>query len=244
MENFAITEFCGTLISYDEKGRKVRFSERKSACFIITLSGKISFSSEFGCVVSDADSAVFLPSGLTYINECIERAESYVFNFNTSINYTKPLAFSSVDRNFVVDCFEKINLFAVQNTLSSRAGILKNLYSLAERLFNEHIESKNLIVEKALIYMRKNYAKSDLCLKDIAEYCAISEIYLHKLFKKYLGVTPFKTLTDIRMKKAEMMVEEKRTLGEISESVGYSDVYQLSRAYKKYFGYAPTMKNK
>ena len=83
-----------------------------------------------------------------------------------------------------------------------------------------------------------------MLLKEIAEHCAISEIYLHKLFKKHLATTPFRVLTDIRMQKAVMMIEEKRSLKEISYNVGYGDVYQFSRAYKKYFGYAPTMKGK
>ena len=244
MDKFAITEFCGALISCDKKGRKVNFVERKTACFIITISGKIKFSSETGIVVSDEDNAVFLPRGLNYTNECLQSAKSYVFNFNTSVNYTQPTTLVAIDKNYVSDCFEKINTLALQNSLASRLGILKTLYALAEKLFNEHSDIKNLIIDKALVFMRKNYAKPSLLLKEVAEHCAISEIYLHKLFKKHLATTPFRVLTDIRMQKAVMMIEEKRSLKEISYNVGYGDVYQFSRAYKKYFGYAPTMKGK
>jgi transcriptional regulator GlxA family with amidase domain len=140
--------------------------------------------------------------------------------------------------------FEKIQLFSAENTMASRFGVFRNLYALAEKLFRSDSKSKNSIVDKAVVYMRKNYSKSDLGLKEIAQFCAVSEVYLIKLFKKHLGVSPFKMLTNIRMTRAEMMVEEKRTLTEVSTSVGYSDLYQFSRAYKKYFGYAPTMKNK
>lgn len=98
MDKFAITEFCGALISCDKKGRKVSFVERKTACFIITISGKIKFSSETGIVVSDEDNAVFLPRGLNYTNECLQSAKSYVFNFNTSVNYTQPTTLVAIDK--------------------------------------------------------------------------------------------------------------------------------------------------
>ena len=54
--------------------------------------------------------------------------------------------------------------------------------------------------------------------------------------------TPFRLLMDLRMKKAYEMLLEKRPIKEIASSVGYSDIYQFSRAYKRYFGYAPTEK--
>ena len=57
-------------------------------------------------------------------------------------------------------------------------------------------------------------------------------------------VSIFKSLTKIRMEKAKFMIEEKRPLTEIALSVGYSDIYQFSRAYKKFYGYSPsTLKN-
>ena len=71
-------------------------------------------------------------------------------------------------------------------------------------------------------------------------YCAVSEVYLRKLFEKELQASPYGKITEMRMDKAKMLIEEKRPLKEIADSVGYSDVFQFSRAYKRYFGHAPT----
>ena len=95
-------------------------------------------------------------------------------------------------------------------------------------------------VEKAIEFMLKNYKKSDLSSHDIASACFISEIYLRKLFLKHLGTTPYKKLTEIRMNRALLLLLEKRSVSEVAESVGFSDIYSFSRAFKSYYGKSPS----
>ena len=52
MENFVITKFNSFYTSRDREGRKVWYVDRKYACFIITLQGKIRFSYEGGEVIA------------------------------------------------------------------------------------------------------------------------------------------------------------------------------------------------
>ena len=56
---------------------------------------------------------------------------------------------------------------------------------------------------------------------------------------KELQITPFHYLTKIRMEQAVTYLQEFRRVGEVSASVGYGDVYQFSRAFKKYYGCSP-----
>ena len=51
---------------------------------------------------------------------------------------------------------------------------------------------------------------------------------------------PDVVLTDLRMDEARAMLEEKRPIKEVIGRVGYSDVYQFSRAYKRHFGFPPS----
>jgi iron complex transport system substrate-binding protein len=115
---------------------------------------------------------------------------------------------------------------------------LTNIEILAKKLFLDKVSQNDIneVVEKALIYMKANYWNSNLTIKTISDNCNVSEIYLRKLFEKHLKNTPFRELTKVRMNRAKLMIEEKRPLLEVALSVGYSDIYQFSRAYKKYFG--------
>ena len=83
MRHFVITEFVSLFYVYDFKGQKKEFQQRFASCFIITVKGKIRFSHRDGELIAQAGQPVFLPRGLHYVNECLEDAESYVFNLQT-----------------------------------------------------------------------------------------------------------------------------------------------------------------
>lgn len=231
---FIITEFKNIFTASDPAGRRSEFKDRYAASFIITLSGSIAFHFDGGCVIADREHPVFLPRGLDYVNECTEDAYSLVFSFDTLFEYEKPCVLSPVSESFATECYKKIERSGAQ-------AILAQLYLLAQALFEK--KGSKGPVEKAMQYMSENYADPTLTVKDIATVCYVSEIYLRKLFERERGTTPFRALTDIRMERAHALALEKRPIKEISASVGYSDLYQFSRAYKKYFGFSPSKTN-
>lgn len=243
MNNFIITEHVDSIFVKDKKGKKINVGHRSYSCFIITLTGKIKFSFKNGFLIADSLHPVFLPQGLSYTNECLETAESYVFYFSTLKPMDSPMQLSSVPTDFIDECFKSIRQASFSTTKVNQMQIFEILYSLARRLFateNDDSASVERILTQAVEYMMKNYHKSNLTVKKIANHCYISEIYLRKLFNKNYHNTPFKMLTDIRMKKALLLLKEKRPIKEIALSVGYSDVFQFSRAFKRYYGKSPT----
>ena len=64
-------------------------------------------------------------------------------------------------------------------------------------------------------------------------------MYLNKLFHKEMGETPFAYITRRRMEIAREMLREHCAVGEVARLVGYGDIYQFSRAFKKYYGASP-----
>ncbi len=242
-EGFVITEFVTSFFAEDHKGRKTYFPNRRSACFIIPIRGKISFSGETGTVFADAAHPVFLPEGFSYINECLEDAESYVFNFKTKFPYQAPCVLRAVPRDVLFALYERIAQAEHVSALSSSLSIFESLYTLAGHLFAQGpAERQNEAVRLALAYMRRHYGKSTLTIGEIARAAHVSEIYLRKLFVKTLSVPPFKALTEIRMQRARLLIEEKRPLKEVAVCVGYGDVFQFSRAYKRYYGASPSQR--
>ena len=241
-----ITGYHGVYFAVDPLGRRLEFERRYSACFIVTLRGKIRFRYEGGCVTADPAHPVFLPQGLRYVNECLESAESYVFNFYT-LRDGSPAELSAVTAAFAE---ERYQLLKNADGLSL---ILRELYTLSCALFSprqsapersdsgasDRSDSYRLL-EDALGYMRRKAGDSSLTVREVAVYCHVSEGYLRKLFREKYGASPFRAITDLRMKKARLLAEEKRPVKEIALAVGYSDVFQFSRAYKKYYGHPPS----
>lgn len=242
MDNFIITKFYNCINVLDSKGRKLEMKDRYASCFILPLKGSIRFSFEKKYIISDKYHPVFLPKGFSYTNECIESAESIVFNFRTQEQYTEPTVLSPISPLLARQTYDNVLNADLSTVPQKNLLIMSELYTLSYNLFtqkhhNPHIDE---ITEQAMEYINKNYFRPDLNASEIANACFISEIYLRKLFNKKYNSTPFKRLTAIRMKKARSLALEKRPVKEIALSVGYSDVSQFSRAYKRYFGYSPS----
>ena len=244
MDAFVITQFASLFVAHDSAGRKKQFTNRKTACFIITTKGKIRFTYHGGCLISQDGAPVFLPKGLSYLNECLESAESYVFNFQTAEQYHPPMQLSAVSAGVVSEYYERICAISDSSVLFDRLSIFETLYSLACQLMRNYTKEDEIhpVVAKALLFISQHYESAEITVKTVASYCFVSEVYLRKLFKNTLGMSPLKKITELRMKRAKMLLEEKRPLKEIAEVIGYSDVFQFSRAYKRYFGYSPSKK--
>ena len=241
-ENFIITKFNNIYTANDQKGKLIELKDRYCACFIVPLSGSIKFTYDGGSVMADSSHPVFIPEGLSYKNECLEDAKSLVFGFHTLDKYQFPHVLSQISHSLAVEKYEVIEKALISDTRENSMVVLSELYSLASRLFSvsEKLSSGDVIIKKATEFICSNYNAPTLTVSVVAGQCFVSEIYLRKLFNEKLRTTPFKFITKIRMTRARDLARERIPIKEIAIAVGFSDIYQFSRAYKKYFGYSPS----
>ena len=238
---FVITDFVSVFISSDRGGWKRLFENRYASAIIVTRSGKIRFSYDGGEMIADPTHAVLLPEGITYLNECLSDAESYVFNFHT-LKRPEPMVFEFSRHGFAERIYNDILSASFSKSLKNEITVMERLYSLASALIanSECDEDMHPIISAAIRFMYSNLSLPTLTIGEVARSCNVSEIYLRKLFEKHLKTTPFKKLTEMRMERARVLVREMRGIGEVAVSVGYSDLFQFSRAYKRYYGYPPS----
>lgn len=240
MEKPIITAVADCFFAKDPRGHKIEISRRRYACFIVTVKGKIRFTFSDCVLICDKEHPIFLPYGSRYRNECLDSAESYVFNFLTKDDH-QPMLLSPSSEMQVKRAFEQIS---IRHSMSfgDEARAIGELYYLMSALFTSpSVSLSEKVLRASLEYIDHHYASPSLSVKAVSEYCFISESYLRKLFSDKLGRSPFQYITAVRMQKAEMLLYEKRPIVEIACLVGYSDVYQFSRAYKRYYGYAPSV---
>lgn len=89
----------------------------------------------------------------------------------------------------------------------------------------------------------ENFEDSDYKLDEFIHSLPFSYDYLRKLFKKEVGVSPLEYLTGMRMKNAERLLTlwtTGYTVTEIAQMCGYDNALYFSRAFKKYYGCAPS----
>ena len=64
---------------------------------------------------------------------------------------------------------------------------------------------------------------------------------LNAIFKKKIGISPQQYLLNRRMNIAASLIKNHNiSVSATAYSVGYTDIYTFSKAFKKHFGVAPT----
>ena len=85
-----------------------------------------------------------------------------------------------------------------------------------------------------------DYSTHNISVNDIAAYVKIDRTYLYSLFKKYLGMSPSKYLTEVRLKRAVSLMEYKTlSLNDIAISSGFYDLSHFSRFFINNYGMTP-----
>ena len=95
------------------------------------------------------------------------------------------------------------------------------------------------LLNLAMEYTQKHYAEIE-SLDEVANALFISKYYLCHLFSKYLEISFYKYLTQIRLKNAsEQLRDTKMTISEISQKCGFSTVTYFCQVFKKEFSISP-----
>ena len=230
---FSASEIC------NKKGFRFYKENRESSVLIIVLEGKIRFSSGESIYIATPDAPIYIPSGTTYLNECVETAESIMFNFVEAGEGSAMRLLSKIEGKTARRTLERISLLKARNHPSAKAEILSLLYNILSIGYSERTTKERTLIEPAINYIELHLHDPELTVSRLAELCCISTVYLGRIFKGELLETPFSYLTRRRMEIAMDMLKEHCSVGEIVRRVGYSDIYQFSRAFKKYYGVSP-----
>ncbi|MEN8122220.1 MAG: helix-turn-helix domain-containing protein [Bacteroidota bacterium] len=96
------------------------------------------------------------------------------------------------------------------------------------------------IIKQACFTMRQNVS-TNVDLHQIASDCNVGYAYFRKMFKKYVGISPLKYHTDLRVLKAkELLLSSDKQIKKISDELGFHSVYYFSRLFKAKTGSTPS----
>ncbi|MCI2255765.1 response regulator [Domibacillus sp. PGB-M46] len=124
-------------------------------------------------------------------------------------------------------------------TKSEMVNWIRNrLNSLIDLMPNLPLNRKHTAVEKACTYIAEHYDR-DITLHEVADIVGLNPNYLSLLFKEEMGTTYIKYLTELRMEKAKLMLQDGHRVMKVGEKVGYCTYRHFSHLFKKYVGVSP-----
>lgn len=95
-------------------------------------------------------------------------------------------------------------------------------------------------VAKAVDYVEKNMAKSDLTVEEMAAALGMSRVHLYKRLSALTGRTPVEFIRILRLKRAtQYLTDNHITIAEIAYKVGFNNPKYFSKHFRDEFGISP-----
>ena len=122
-------------------------------------------------------------------------------------------------------------------------GNTLHLLSLLHRAFIDHSTAplkaeKPELLDRVLAYVEIHLSEK-ITLADVSHLFYVSESTISQTFRKKLGVSFYRCVTQRRLIAAKALIEEGRILEQVADLVGFSDYSSFYRAFKQEYGISP-----
>lgn len=95
-------------------------------------------------------------------------------------------------------------------------------------------------IGKVRAYIKRHFTEA-ITTEQLAQLCHVSPSYLHRIFRRQIGVSPVQYITGMRIKQAEYLLNSTDfPMGEVARRSGYEDPRYFSRVFRRQTGISPT----
>jgi len=135
-----------------------------------------------------------------------------------------------------VDIFAKL-VRSTEDLSVAEYRLSAELFRLYASLFSAE-SGRNPYVRRTENYIRTAYMQP-IRVEQIAKQLGLDRRYLSRLFKTHTGVSVQEYLVNIRMEEGRHLLKDGCSVAEAARLVGYEDVSNFSKMFKKHYGVPP-----
>ncbi|MEK9196754.1 helix-turn-helix transcriptional regulator [Ureibacillus sp. FSL E2-3493] len=95
------------------------------------------------------------------------------------------------------------------------------------------------LMDQAVRLLHDQYVEP-ITIQEIASQLGIERRRFAYLFERHTGLSPIQYLTEIRIRRAKVLLQSGYSVAEVAEKVGYVDHFYFSRVFKKQTGMSPS----
>jgi AraC-like DNA-binding protein len=248
-----ISVLCSSGMKYSPKILKNNIKNRTSSSFLYIIKGSYRYTyGNSGFIARDGD-AVYIPQGSSYSYSILsEDTECIQFEFDIISNaandsvvfFEHPVIAVKKDFIEIKALFEEIVRLQTYNTASQKFRLMSDIYCLiscfADSVYGQSLSGNIRKITPALDYIANNYNQK-IYVSRLAELCFLSESQLRRIFKSELGMSPIAYKNSLCLKAAcNMLKSDYSSISEVSDALGFDNIYTFSRTFKKAVGVSPS----
>lgn len=192
----------------------------------------------------EPDNILFLTSG-DHQKYIIEFHQSGTFTdifFTSNLHFnSKPALYQSLSLD-IYGNFQRILAAWQQNPVKNRAECMSILWNLIYKIQNCYRLSRLNYdsLKPAIDYIKANCFNTQISTKKLASQCGMNYSQFLENFKQKFHTTPKSYVISLKIDKACEMLKTQKSIVEISENLGFTDVCFFSKQFKKYMNLSPS----
>lgn len=245
LSKLVITKIHSISTMYNEKKTGSKRENRPLWALVIKYEGETRYKSSGKEYVSNISNIAVLPKGCNYEWYCVESGHYMIIDFDCDLTYPEIFSFNVKNGETYLKTIKKMEIDRALKKTACGLDEFKNLYGLISSMLKtaekKYVPSdKEQRITPVIEYIAQNYNKH-ICNDELAAVAGLSVIYFRKLFKDITGLSPIKYVQLFKIKKAkEMLKSDYSSITDIGFSLGYNNVYEFSRDFKKCVGMSPS----
>lgn len=245
LSNLVITGVHSVSAMYSPQGKRAKRADRPRWAVLIKYEGETVYTAKGKRTLSDANHIVILPRGCSYEWECTRSGHYFVIEFESELTHGEPLCFAVRNSEAVLETFRELERKRNLNRPLIEQESIRDTYAVILMLAKAEAArytptEKQQQIAPALEYISQNYHKR-ITNDTLAALTGLSTVYFRKLFTSTVGVSPITYAHRLRIAKAkEMLKSDYGSLSDVALSLGYANLYDFSRDFKKHVGVPPS----
>lgn len=229
---------------YSEKGAGSKRTNRPVWALVIKYEGETMYFFNGKECISNINNIAVLPKGCNYSWCCTKAGHFSVIEFECEKTYQDIFSFNVKNGESYLNIIKKMEINRTLKKPAYMLDELRDLYGLISLLLKSTVQKyipsvKEKKILPAIEYIAENYNKH-IRNDELASITGMSTVYFRKLFKEVTGTSPIRYIQSVKMKKAkEMLKSDYPGMSDIAVSLGYNNIYEFSREFKKAVGKPP-----
>ncbi len=245
LSKLIITKIRSVATVFTPENAKRRVDKRSLWAVIVKYEGETVYFCDGKQYRSDIENLVVLPRGCNYEWLCTKAGHFISIEFECDAEYPYPLLFHTKNGERILQAVKELEKKRLVRDIMTEQESIRDTYSILLSLARTEgpkyaPSDKYRKIEGAVRYISENYDK-ELSNELLSEVAGMSCVYFRKLFTEIMGVSPMVYARELRINKAkEMLGSDYVSLTDIALALGYANLYDFSRDFKRHVGVAPS----